>query len=109
MERHAHKPAKTACVVDKVPTFEHALGIFAYHIGEIMTRRPENRVCVHFYGNVSGEYSFMQDGGESGPGGDTCKDHNGVNMGCRSAARNDYTARCMPVLAAIAAGTYVTE
>ena len=41
------------------PTFDHALDIFAYHIGEIMTAREH--VKVHFYGDVVGEYSFKRD------------------------------------------------
>jgi hypothetical protein len=103
----AKNQAKVCGVVEKVPTFEHALSIFAYHIGAIMAPSPENRVRVHFYGGVSGDYTFIRDNGAVSAG-DTCE-VNGKRFGCRTAARNDYTERCAPILAKILAGTYTAE
>ena len=88
------------------PTFEHALDIFAYHIGEIMTARE--RVKVYFYGDVVGEYSFKLDGNPRDPNNPEASPHhgdtafvNGLPIGNRCAARNDYTERCAKVLRTI--------
>jgi hypothetical protein len=86
------------------PTFDHALDIFAYHIGEIMTARYH--VKVYFYGDVIGEYRFKLDGNPRDPNdpeasphpGDTAFNVEGCPIGNRCAARNDYTKRCADVL-----------
>ena len=89
------------------PTFDHALDIFAYHIGEIMTAREH--VKVYFYGDVIGEYRFKLDGNPRDPNDPEASPHpgdsafvDGFCIGNRCAARNDYTKRCAEVLATIA-------
>ena len=82
------------------PTFDHALDIFAYHIGEIMTAREH--VKVYFYGDVIGEYRFKQDSELPAVAGDSAYNADGHCIGNRAAARNDYTKRCADVLRRIA-------
>lgn len=86
------------------PTFEHACEIFAYHIGEIMRRDAGTHVRVHFYGNVTGDYTFKIDPDDASHG--DLAYVNGECIGNRCAARNDYTKRCAPILEQIARGTY---
>jgi len=81
-----------------MPTLEHALSIFAYHIGAIMT--STEHVRVHFYGDVTGDYVFKRDAEIPGDGDGAYVD--GFCIGNRCRARNDYTERCAPVLAQIA-------
>lgn len=93
--------------IPETVTLTHALSVFAYHIGEIMG--AHRAVRVHFYGDVVGDYTF------DAP--DECDTDyterfgtrstetarvDGQIIGNRCAARNDYAARCAPVLAAIA-------
>lgn len=86
-------------MMEKKPTFSHALDIFVYHVGEIMTARAWVR--VHFYGGVVGDYSFEMECDYPLPG-DTARNADGYIFGNRCAARNDYMTRCAPVLAALA-------
>ena len=81
------------------PTFDHALDIFAYHIGEIMTAREH--VKVYFYGDVIGEYRFVREASAAWAG-DTAYTPDGFCIGNRCQARNDYTERCTEVLRKIA-------
>jgi hypothetical protein len=90
--------------VSPPPTFEHALSIFAYHIQEI-AREPK-RLRVHFYGGVTGDYTFVTVDEPPVPLWDQAHVPGKGSIGNRCAARNDYTERCAPILAAIAAGTY---
>jgi len=81
-----------------LPTLYHALDIFAYHIGVITSGKEHVR--VHFYGDVSGDYEFRSQDGIPSDGDGAYVD--GLCIGNRCAARNDYTERCAPVLAQIA-------
>lgn len=88
----------------ETPTFEHAMGIFAHHIGEIMLQ--PKRVRVHFYGGVTGDYTFVTVDEPPRPLWDQAHLPDGSCIGNRVAARNDYTERCAPILEAIAKETF---
>ena len=83
---------------DAMPTLYRALDIFAYHIGAIMSN--PDRVRVHFYGDVTGDYTFKRNAVAISDRDGAYVD--GLCIGNRCAARNDYAERCAPVLAQIA-------
>lgn len=93
--------------MDKQPTFEHALSIFAYHIGEIMLQRKHVR--VHFYGGITGDYTFVAVDEPPVPLWDQAHVPGKGRIGNRVAARNDYMERCAPILEQIANGTYTGD
>lgn len=87
-------------VAEQVTTFEHALEIFSYHIGEIQ-RAPE-KVCLGFYVVPPVQYKFVRDASTEDRNWDQAYVE-GRCIGNRVAARNDYVRRCASVLAAFAA------
>lgn len=109
LEGQPYSVAPRGFDVPETTTLAHALGILAYHIGEIMG--ANTRVRVHFFGGVTGDYTFDDPGdfdreytARFGTRcSETARNAEGHIIGNRCAARNDYVARCAPVLAFIAA------
>jgi hypothetical protein len=114
----ATKTTETVSKIAKTPTDEHIAGCyarqtgkisvgqqvletFAYHCGEIMTSNHLNSFSLHTPGGPEVFVTMkIRSRSEDGNIGWDQIEVNGVHVGNRSAARDEYARLCAPVLAA---------
>lgn len=85
----------------KISVGQHVLELFAYHCGEIMTAMHLNSFALHVPGGPEVCVTVkIKARSEDGNIGWDQVEVNGVHVGNRHAARDEYARLCAPVIAA---------